>query len=298
MRPLVSTTVTGLLARVRLATPSSGHSGRRGSREPRREMTSCRKYVALGAAVVSLAAMAPVAIGAANVNNTFACYSRGQTDPGVWETSNPNVFTTDDYAKGYWRPWAVTQKLSSTQIGGFYLTCTLPTGMAALGTYLTDGGDILNANAANSDGKLLMNLYPIAGPVGSGPALVGRFGFDANGNGACGPPAVNFTIALTQNGQPVSSLTPGTYWLTVTDHCANHNFELRSCPGSTSACDQNSVGTEEQITSMNETPGTVTMKLDLVPGTYRLLCDALTAAGVSHEIAFNMYADFKVVGAG
>jgi hypothetical protein len=69
---------------------------------------------------------------------------------------------------------------------------------------------------------------------------------------------------------------------------------LRSCPGSNSACNQNSGGFEQQITGVNETLGTETMKLDLVPGTYRLLCDAENAAGVSHEVLFNMYTDFKV----
>jgi hypothetical protein len=133
-----------------------------------------------------------------------------------------------------------------------------------------------------------------------GRALVGQFGFDAlnNGNGPCGPPAANFTIVLTEDGQPVSSLRPGDYWLTVTDHCANHNFELRSCPGSTSPCDQNSGGAEQEITTVAGTPGMVTTKIHLVHGTYRLFCDALNAAGVSHEVAFNMYVDFEVGGVG
>jgi len=257
---------------------------------------SRRTRTALAATAVLLAITAPSAIAApgGTVNHTFACYSQGQGDPGVWANSTSTVFAMDDYGKGYWRPWAVKEKVSSTRIGDYYLTCTLPPGMASLGTYLTDGGDALPANAANVDGNLFIGLYPIAGPAGSGPVLVAKFGFDANGNGACGPPAKDFTIVLTANGQPVTSLQPGTYWLTVTDHCANHNFELRSCPGSTTACDPNSQGAEQQITGMNETIGTETIQINLVPGTYRLFCDAMTATGVSHEVAFAMYADFKV----
>ncbi|MGH8860882.1 MAG: hypothetical protein ACRDVG_06545 [Jatrophihabitantaceae bacterium] len=250
----------------------------------------------LVAAVVSLAVTVPAAVAATGgtANHAFACYSHGQGDPGVWESSDAAVFAADDYAKGYWRPWAVKENVSSTQIGDYHLTCTLPSGMADSGTYVTDGGDVIGANVANADGALAVGVYPIAEAAGAGPALVAQFGFDANGSGACGPPAKDFTIVLTQNGQPVSSLQPGTYWLTVTDHCANHNFALRSCPGSTAACGPNSGGVEQQVTGVNEAVGAETIKIGLVPGTYRLFCDAVNAAGVSHEILFNMYTDFVV----
>ena len=33
-------------------------------------------------------------------------------------------------------------------------------------------------------------------------------------------------------------------------------------------------------------------------GTYRLFCDALTSAGVTHEVFFRMFADFEVGGVG
>jgi hypothetical protein len=262
-------------------------------------MSSRERSKSLAMTMVVVAVAVPVAAAAARgtVNHAFACYSRDQRDPGAWERSNNTVFAAADYGKGYWRPWAVKEKVSSTQIGGYYLTCTLPAGMAESGTYLTDGGEVLGATAANPDGSLVVGLYPIAEPAGSGPALVAQFGFDAGGGGACGPPVKDFTIVLTQDGHAVSSLTPGTYWLTVTDHCANHNFELRSCPGSTGACDPSSRGVERQITGVNEAVGAETVQIDLVPGTYRLLCDAVTAAGVSHEVAFGMYTDFVVSGA-
>lgn len=252
--------------------------------------------VAAAAAAVSLATLVPVAVAGTGgtVNGVFACYSKGQTDPGAWQISNTEVVAGDDYGKGYWRPWAVKDSVSSTKIGDYFLTCTLPSGMASLGSYLTDGGDVIGGRTANADGKLLVGLYPIAGNEGSGPKLVAQFGFDANGSGSCGPPAKGFTVVLTQDGQPVKSLQPGSYWLTVTDHCANHNFELRSCPGSAGACDPSSGGVEQQITGMNEAIGTEMIEIDLVPGTYRLFCDATTAAGVSHEVAFNMYTDFIV----
>lgn len=48
------------------------------------------------------------------------------------------------------------------------------------------------------------------------------------------------------------SLRPGTYWLTVTDTSSRHDFVLRSCPGSTSPCDQSSNGDELPLTTISE----------------------------------------------
>jgi hypothetical protein len=151
--------------------------------------------------------------------------------------------------------------------------------------------------------------YAVGTASAQGRTLTGQFGFDvATGTSYyqhCGPPAnPGFTILLTEDGQPVSSLRPGTYWLTVTDNCKNHNFELRSCPGSDSPCDPGSGGVEQEITPVNDpntadgATGTVTMKIHLVHGTYRLFCDAPVATGGTHETVFNMYADFAVGGVG
>jgi len=144
-----------------------------------------------------------------------------------------------------------------------------------------------------------------------GRTLVGQFGFDtaaASGTSyyhQCGPPMnPGFTIVLTEDGQPVTSLRPGTYWLTVTDNCKNHNFELRSCPGSDLPCGPNSGGEEQEITPINDpntasgATGTVTVKIHLVHGTYRLFCDAPVPSGGTHETVFNMFTDFAVGGIG
>jgi hypothetical protein len=144
-----------------------------------------------------------------------------------------------------------------------------------------------------------------------GRTLTGQFGFDTSAASGqpyyhqCGPPMnPGFTISLTEDGEPVTSLEPGTYWLTVTDNCKNHNFELRSCPGSDSPCDPSSGGVEQELTPMNDpstangATGTVTVKIHLVHGTYRLFCDAPVAAGGTHETVFGMYADVNVGGVG
>ena len=62
--------------------------------------------------------------------------------------------------------------------------------------------------------------YAVATASAQGRTLVGEFGFDTSAASGtsyyqqCGPPAnAGFTIVLTEDGQPVTSLRPGTYWL-------------------------------------------------------------------------------------
>ena len=148
-------------------------------------------------------------------------------------------------------------------------------------------------------GTIAASTAPTASAQGR--TLVGEFGF-GNDPANCRN-STQFSINLTEDGQPVSSLRPGTYWLTVTDNCANHNFELRTCPGSTSPCDPSSGDIEQPITGEPAaTPGTVTVKVHLAHGTYRLFCDAIVSSGPhmgeTHEVAFGMFADFEVGGVG
>jgi hypothetical protein len=153
--------------------------------------------------------------------------------------------------------------------------------------------------------------YAVASASAQGRTLLGEFGFDTSAASGtnyylhCGPPAnPGFTVVLTEDGQPVTSLRPGNYWLTVTDNCKNHNFELRSCPGSSSPCDPTSGGVEHEITPVNDpstangATGTVTVMIHLVHGTYRVFCDAPVPAGGTHETVFHMYTDFAVGGVG
>ncbi len=153
--------------------------------------------------------------------------------------------------------------------------------------------------------------YAVGTASAQGRTLVGEFGFDTSAASGtsyyhqCGPPVnAGFTVVLAEDGKAVDSLRPGTYWLTVTDNCKNHNFELRSCPRSDSPCDQNSGGVEQEITPLNDpntangATGTVTVKIHLKHGTYRLFCDAPVASGGTHETIFNMYTDFTVGGVG
>jgi hypothetical protein len=75
--------------------------------------------------------------------------------------------------------------------------------------------------------------------------------------GKVGP---GFTITLQENGQPVTSLRPGTYWLTVDDLADAHNFHIRG------------PGLDDVVTSV-PFMGTVTHKIHLRHGTYTFQCD-------------------------
>jgi hypothetical protein len=107
----------------------------------------------------------------------------------------------------------------------------------------------------------------IAGPGTSSPTSGRQL------EGTVGP---GFTITLTEDGEPVTSLRPGTYWLTVDDRAANHNFHLTG------------LGIDERITTVPFI-GTATVKIHLEHGTYRFQCDPHQAT---------MHGSFDVGGVG
>src|ERR1051325_3488355 len=76
-------------------------------------------------------------------------------------------------------------------------------------------------------------------------------------DGTVGP---GFTITVTRDGQPVTSLRPGTYWLTVQDLSSLHNFHIFG------------PGLDDVVTTVPET-GTVTVKILLKHGEYTFQCD-------------------------
>jgi hypothetical protein len=91
-------------------------------------------------------------------------------------------------------------------------------------------------------------------------------------------------------------LRPGRYSITAVDGESKHNFSLRSCPRSSLPCTDSNpdMASEQDITGITEIE-TVTVKVDLKPGWYRLLCDAGVANGlpVVHEKA-GMFIDLEV----
>jgi hypothetical protein len=76
--------------------------------------------------------------------------------------------------------------------------------------------------------------------------------------GTVGP---GFTISLTEDGQPVASLRPGIYWLTVHDLSNRHNFHI--------------IGPAELDEVVTTVPfvGDTTVKILLKHGTVTFQCD-------------------------
>ncbi len=122
----------------------------------------------------------------------------------------------------------------------------------------------------------------IAVSVGA-PAIKDGRGLDgAFGSASCGP-ASGLPITLSEDGQSVDTLRPGTYWITLNDPCPTHNFVLNDA--------QVSNGDGDVLTGpISDTPGIVTLKIQLKHGTYRLYCGNL-----NHK---NMFVDFTVGGVG
>ena len=160
------------------------------------------------------------------------------------------------------------------------------------------------------------HLFCIRASV-DGQAPVEGYGVDGNG-GICAKPgsAVGGPQYCVPSGTGLLTIRPGTYWIIVDDPLNTHNFELRSCPGSSSPCGPGQ-GSEQTLTPVcNDDPAhpdvfkcsttnpfpekaandiVTTLKLDLKPGTYRLFCDAQKP--VVHENA-GMYIDIQVGGVG
>jgi hypothetical protein len=151
-----------------------------------------------------------------------------------------------------------------------------------------------------------------------GQTPVEGYGVDGNG-GVCHTPPVTVgpppggPAYCVPSGTGLLTLRPGTYWITVDDPLNSHNFELRSCPGSTTSCGPGK-GSELELTpvcnddplnpDVFKCPNNIdtatndivrTVKIVLKHGTYRLFCDAQLP--VVHEAA-GMYIDIEVGGVG
>lgn len=166
--------------------------------------------------------------------------------------------------------------------------------------------------ASRSRGRAALVLALLAAVTGISAYAFSAASASADGRPLAGafcttPAGSMFCMALTWDGVVYSQalspdrdlqIRPGTYWLTVNDENAMHDFVLRSCPGSTLPCTSTNPAatTPTGITTVAGTPGDVTDKLHLSSGTYRLYCDVVSSRG-SHENS-GMYVDFEVGGVG
>lgn len=133
-------------------------------------------------------------------------------------------------------------------------------------------------------GLLIAAATAVGTASADGRTLAGQFCSNANAM-----PAPGACIQLSDGGQTAQGYTdssnrmltlrPGVYWLTVNDNSSKHNFSLESPDG-----------TDQDITGVADTPGSVTVKVNLTPGTWVLFCEPHRAMG--------MYIDLNVGGVG
>lgn len=88
-------------------------------------------------------------------NHVFLCYSKYETDPGVWPVSQAQALLQS----GYWEPDAVDGTLAGeTNMGTFHLVCNPPASSASDGSYV--GGDGSTISGADAGGP---GYYPHLG---------------------------------------------------------------------------------------------------------------------------------------
>jgi hypothetical protein len=120
---------------------------------------------------------------------------------------------------------------------------------------------------------LALTALVVVGTVIAPPSI----GSGSQGRQLEGTVGPGFTISLTEDGQPVESLRPGIYWLTVHDLSNRHNFHLIGPDG-----------LDEVVTSVPFV-GNATVKILLKHGTVNFQCDPHPAT---------MHGSFTVGGVG
>ncbi|MGH2936008.1 MAG: hypothetical protein ACRDL2_16050 [Gaiellaceae bacterium] len=97
------------------------------------------------------------------------------------------------------------------------------------------------------------------------------------------------------SGTGLLTIRPGTYWVTVNDPLDSHNFELRSCPGSTAPCGPGQ-GVEQQLTPVcnDDLANSDVFKCGTNTET---AANDIVKTVVVHEAA-GMYVDIEVGGVG
>ena len=111
-----------------------------------------------------------------------------------------------------------------------------------------------------------LTLVACGSKASSKPATTGNTTSSAGGNSLVGTVGPGFTISLTKGGSSVSTLTAGTYAITVSDKSSMHNFHLFG-PGVDQKTDVGGTGTSNW---------TVTFK----KGSYTYQCDVHFASGM------------------
>jgi hypothetical protein len=122
----------------------------------------------------------------------------------------------------------------------------------------------------------MRGVFALAALVAAAVVVAPGVSSTAHGRQLVGTTGPGFTITLTEDGVPVTDIAPGTYWLTVHDLSANHNFHLVG------------VDVDETVTTVPQV-GDVTVKIHLRQGDYTYKCDP-------HAVTRLMFGTFTVSG--
>jgi plastocyanin len=121
------------------------------------------------------------------------------------------------------------------------------------------GGAVLALTAACGGGDDSSGTTEAAPPATSAAAPATGAGEASGGGMLEGTVGPGFTITLTQDGQPATSIPAGTYEIVVDDKASQHDFHLTG-PG------------VDESTDVGGT-GKTTWSVTLEPGEYTFVCD-------------------------
>jgi len=116
------------------------------STAPTAGATMTRAFAATNYLVDLSATLSPAVSPTETPDSMFLCYSK-------WEEDGGAVFQTDQaeqlLVSGWWLPTAVPGDVDGgDNLGAYHLECNPPDGLTATGTYVDDGGNVLDPNAA------------------------------------------------------------------------------------------------------------------------------------------------------
>ena len=125
-----------------------------------------KRHKALFAAVAALAAIvAALSVQSATAdpggtNHAYACFST-VAGPVLASADDTSVFATwDSYGAGYFAPMVESTVPTTTELAGWYLTCSLPAGWTQVGSYVLGDGSKIDLSGPTD---YLNNSVPIPG---------------------------------------------------------------------------------------------------------------------------------------
>jgi hypothetical protein len=124
-----------------------------------------KRHKALFAVIAAVAALTAIGVNSATAdpggtNHAYVCFS-SIAGPMLVSADDTSVYPTwDTYATGYFTPLAETSVPTTTEIAGWYLTCSLPAGWTEIGSYILGDGSKVDLSGPTG---YLQNSVPVPG---------------------------------------------------------------------------------------------------------------------------------------